>query len=199
MTYYIKYAPTSLDNAVLSVQLKTRLIGMTKNGQVLNMLFYGRPGNGKSSVAKLVSDNTDVIRCDGIDSSDSVLKRIWKVASSINLYDQENRRVVVLDEIDRLSNAAQEKLRAIIDECGHMTSFIGTTNDISAVIPAIKSRMTPINFDVDKGNLTMRSQWEIHLRNVFKMESQSEPDDETIKLSLNYFPDGRQMITHLFV
>jgi replication-associated recombination protein RarA len=196
MSYYIKHNPTDLESAILPPPLRKTFASMVSSGNLQNMLFYGRPGIGKSSTAKLFSTNTRTIRCDGMKTPAELIPDIWRAAASLNMFDG-GRRVLVLDEIDRLSNAAQEKMRAVIDETGGITTFIGTTNEIDDVIPALKSRMTPINFNIEQGNVTVRDLWSTRLAAIFKLEMGAEPTAERLNYALRFFPDGRQMITRL--
>jgi replication-associated recombination protein RarA len=196
MSYYIKHNPSDFESAILPPNLRRALASMVSSGNLQNMLFYGRPGIGKSSTAKLFSTNTRIIRCDGMKTPAELVPEIRRAASSMNMFD-DGRRVLVLDEIDRLSNAAQEKLRAVIDETGAITTFIGTTNEIDDVIPALKSRMTPINFNIEKGNVSVRDLWSARLTAIFKLEMGAEPPTDRLNYALRFFPDGRQMITNL--
>lgn len=198
MTYYLRHIPNDIQSAILKPEQRALFSGMINSGKLQCMLFYGKPGTGKSCTAKLFSTNTNLIRCDGLQTPADVVKDCWRVATSINLYD-DSQRVVVLDEIDRLSIAAQERMRAVIDETGHLTAIIGTTNHIDEVIPALKSRMKPICFDVEKGNITMQHEWRKRLVDIFQMENGVKPPKEKLDYAMRCFPDGRQMITNLLL
>ncbi len=196
MSSYNKYIPTDFESAVIRPDMRECFIKMTQSGNLQNMLFYGKPGTGKSSVARLFSTNTDVIRCDSItDGATDILKHAKRVAISRNLLD-DSRRVVVLDEIDRFNIAIQEKVRSLIDENSGYVTFIATTNHLSDIILALRSRLKPISFDVNPANLTLRDQWRIRLSTIFHLENGQEPSKEILDYAMKYFPDGRQMVVN---
>jgi replication-associated recombination protein RarA len=49
--------PSSFDDLVITDDIKKRLIKMRDTTNVMNMLFYGKPGTGKTSAAKIFTDN----------------------------------------------------------------------------------------------------------------------------------------------
>jgi putative ATPase len=196
MNSYIQYRPESLKDAVLRPQLRSQFMSMLQSDTTQSMLFYGRPGTGKSCVAKLFSTNTLTFRCDGQMKPNEVVNTAWRAASSRNLFDDAHL-VILLDELDRLHKDAQEKVRALIDDTGDRVTFIGTTNHIGEILPALKSRMTPISFDVERGNLTIKSLWRKRLDDIFHMENGAGAPQDRLDYALRFFPDGRQMVANL--
>ena len=51
--------PTTFDDLVLSVKLRERLKRMYDTRNVMNMLFYGKPGSGKTTAAKIFTESDD--------------------------------------------------------------------------------------------------------------------------------------------
>ena len=49
-----KYRPKSLSECILPIDLTTIFNGMIKEGTIPNMLFYGRAGTGKTTVARAI-------------------------------------------------------------------------------------------------------------------------------------------------
>ena len=47
-----KYRPTCLDECILPERIKKPLKKLVKRGQLGHLIFYGKPGNGKTSTAK---------------------------------------------------------------------------------------------------------------------------------------------------
>ena len=59
--------PTSFDEISLPSQLKEKLKRMYESKEVMNMLFYGKPGTGKTTAAKIFVDSGqfDTIQLNG--------------------------------------------------------------------------------------------------------------------------------------
>jgi replication-associated recombination protein RarA len=48
--------PRSFDELVISDEIREKLTKMRDTTNVMNMLFYGKPGSGKTSAAKIFTD-----------------------------------------------------------------------------------------------------------------------------------------------
>ena len=112
------------------------------------ILLYGPPGTGKTSAARVMARSvlgdfydpinyviTNASDDRGIDFVRNELKQ-WSSVKAIGA----PRRVIVLDEADGLTPAAQDAARQIIELNADNCLFILTANDVSKIRPAIKSR-----------------------------------------------------------
>ncbi len=112
------------------------------------ILLYGPPGTGKTTSARVIAREmlgdfydpinfiiTNASDDRGIDFIRNELKQ-WSAVKAVGT----ERRVIVLDEADGLTPAAQDAARQIIETNTDTTLFILTANDISKIRPAIKSR-----------------------------------------------------------
>ena len=112
------------------------------------ILLYGPPGTGKTSAARVMARSalgdfydpinyviTNASDDRGIDFVRNDLKQ-WSSVKAVGA----PRRVIVLDEADGLTPAAQDAARQIIELNADNCLFILTANDVSKIRPAIKSR-----------------------------------------------------------
>jgi len=118
------------------------------------LLFVGPPGNGKTSAARVLglkmlgeaafkSDFYEYNASDdrGIDFVRASLKQAAMTAPYIG-----ERKVILLDEADGLTAAAQDAMKQIVESNTENCLFIFTANDMSKIRPAIRSRCAVYNF-----------------------------------------------------
>jgi DNA polymerase III delta prime subunit len=141
-----------------------------------------------------LATNHVFLRCDGGVPPSEILATARGAGRTLSVYDDE-RKVIVLDELDTLNVTAQAKFRAVIDECGHNATFIATTNYIDSIIPALKSRLRPVCFDHDPGSVTLKSAWRQRLQAIYRAHFKCEIDESLLTKAILGYPDGRQMIS----
>lgn len=195
---YLKYTPKTFNEIVLPAHIKGMLEAMILKNEIQPMLFYGEPGCGKTLTATLLHQGADVFRCDGDLTNSQVVEYVRAAARTPNVLELDQERLIVLDEVDRLDKQYQDKLRSVIDSTGRFTSFIATTNHLNKISDALKSRFMPVDFNVDRKNLTMRNAWKQRLEQIYRMEFGIEADPKIVGNALIAFPDARNMIAVLF-
>lgn len=118
------------------------------------ILLHGPAGTGKTTGAEVIARNllgeyfdpvnyiiTNASDDRGIDFIRNDLKQ-WSKVKAIGA----DRRVIIMDEADGLTPAAQDAARQIIETNADTTLFILTANDVSKIRPAIKSRCVCYEF-----------------------------------------------------
>lgn len=125
---------------------------MAESGGPLNMLFYGSPGVGKTSAARILLQkiDADVFEINGsLDNGVDMVRDIGKMGASLApiFGGPQGPRVIFIDEADFVSKNAQGALRGSIENTKQFR-FLLTANDISKLSPALKSRCMPICFDI---------------------------------------------------
>jgi replication-associated recombination protein RarA len=142
-----KFRPKTLDHMILP----KRIMDFVKGGELhQNVLFYGPPGLGKTSLARVITQKYPTLYINVSDESsvDVIRDRIktWCSTSSI-LDGKQSIKVVLLDEMDGASDQFYKALRATIEKFAHLARFVGTCNYINKVPAPIQSRFELVSFD----------------------------------------------------
>ena len=140
--------PRHFQELLLPDSITSKLNLMCEGSEVMNMIFYGPPGSGKTSCAVIYakSENFSLYKMNAADSNSNevVKKHIKPFSTSTSFYG--NKKLVLIDEADKLSASAQAALRGIIDGSVNNCRFILTTNKLSQIESPLKSRCMPLNF-----------------------------------------------------
>ena len=136
-----KYRSKTLEDYVGNEQIKTTVAKYIEQNDIQNLIFYGGPGTGKTTLAKLIVGSID---CDYlyINASDergieTIRDKVQGFASSASF---KPLKVVILDEADFLTIQAQASLRNIIETFSRTTRFILTCNYVERIIDPLQSR-----------------------------------------------------------
>ena len=136
-----KYRPNDLSTYIGNQHLKDKVGIYLESGDVPHLLLYGRAGTGKTTLAKLITNN---IECDHlyINASDergidTIRTKIKGFASSMGF---NPLKIVILDEADYLTPDAQASLRNVMETFSKHSRFILTCNYVERIIDPIQSR-----------------------------------------------------------
>ncbi|MBQ9905371.1 MAG: replication-associated recombination protein A [Oscillospiraceae bacterium] len=140
--------PQSIDDMVGQPHLFAAGMPMRRiieSGQVPNMIFYGPSGVGKTTLARLIADKTDMSlhKLNGTTASVGDIREILQESRSLF---GSNGVLLYLDEIQYLNKKQQQSLLEYIEN-GSVTLIASTTeNPYFAVFNAIISRSTVFEF-----------------------------------------------------
>lgn len=143
-----KIRPHSLDEIVGQRDLLGEgkpLRRIIEGGRIPNMIFYGPAGVGKTTVARMIAENTNMAmyRLNGTSASTADIKQV--IAESRTLLGSEGV-LLYLDEIQYMNKKQQQSLLEYIED-GSITLISSTTeNPYFYVYNAIISRSTVFEF-----------------------------------------------------
>ena len=119
------------------------------------MLFHGPPGTGKTTTimacarqmyGKLVNQMTLELNASDERGIDVARETIKNFVSTRHLFAKSQPKLVILDEADNMTQAAQFALRRIIEQFASNARFCLICNYSSQIIPALQSRCTKFRF-----------------------------------------------------
>ncbi|WP_238906904.1 replication-associated recombination protein A [Clostridium sp. YIM B02506] len=116
-----------------------------KSNRISNMIFYGPPGIGKTTVANIIAETSNK-RFYKLNATNASLKDIQQIVSELDTFMGSNGVVLYLDEIQNFNKKQQQSLLEFIED-GRITLIASTTeNPFHYIFKAILSRSTIFEF-----------------------------------------------------
>ena len=185
-----KYRPTSLDSYIGNEHLKSKVSIFIETNDPPHLLFYGRSGTGKTTLAKIIANS---IECDYLyinasdeNSVDVVRDKIKGFASTLGF---KALKVIILDECDYITPNAQAALRNLMETFSRHCRFILTCNYVERIIDTIQSRCQ--SFQIVPPS---KKEVAIHLSNILKNENVKFEVDDIATIINGGYPDIRKII-----
>ena len=136
-----KYRPDTLEGYVGNEHILEKVKIYIENEDVPHLLLYGQAGTGKTTLAKIITNQIDCdvmyINASDENNVDTVRDKIRGFASSMGF---RKWKVIILDESDYLTPNAQAALRNLMETFSKTTRFILTCNYVEKIIDPIQSR-----------------------------------------------------------
>jgi DNA polymerase III delta prime subunit len=185
-----KYRSKVLSEYVGNKQLKQIVLQYIKNKDIQNLLLYGTPGTGKTTLAKIIINHID---CDSlyINASDergidTIRDKVQGFASSASF---KPLKIIILDEADFLTIQAQASLRNIIETYSRTTRFILTCNYLERIIDPLQSRCQVLK-------ITPPSKKEVaqHISDILYKEYINYEVSDLVLVVNKHYPDIRKIL-----
>ena len=195
-----EFAPKSLEEMVLSKEIKDRIRGLVDSRTKFSCTFAGEAGIGKTTIAKLIAKELNAsvlfIPC-GVEGTVATAQgKVKRFCESMAMDGKP--KIVLLDELDSASgtqdNSFQKTMRNIISESTD-TMFIGTCNYVEKVIEPLRSRMRIVGLKFSAKDLFARVKEILDSKGIrYTRDTLREFVDVTLRRN---YPDIRRIISIL--
>ncbi|PWN46845.1 putative RFC3-DNA replication factor C, 40 kDa subunit [Violaceomyces palustris] len=153
-----KYRPATLDDLVSHKDITATVESFIEKNRLPHLLFYGPPGTGKTSTILAMARKiygpqykNSVLELNASDERgiEVVREQVKSFASTRSVFSggQGGFKLIVLDEADAMTQAAQGALRRVIEQYTKNVRFCIICNYVNKIIPAIQSRCTRFRFN----------------------------------------------------
>ena len=194
-----KYRPKCLNELIVPKRVKD----MLSNGVIQSMLLHGPAGIGKTSAAKAITKefkhNTLYLNMSETTGVDTIRETIMDFAMNTSVIHYDNPiKVVIMDEMDGMSQQAYNALRATMEKCAKNTRFIGTCNYLEKVPAPIQSRFQLVDFNFTSEEMTEIKMGQFkRVYEICSKEGLKITKEAALKMVQTYFPDFRSVVNHL--
>ena len=154
---------------------------IVKSGAISNMIFYGPPGVGKTTVANIIAKKANK-RFYKLNATNASIKDIQEICKELDTFMGRDGVLLYLDEIQNFNKKQQQSLLEYIED-GRITLIASTTeNPYHYVFKALLSRSTIFEFkSLTKDEVIKALERAIAVENKDLIQTRIEVDNEALE------------------
>jgi replication factor C small subunit len=188
-----KYRPSTLEGYVCDDTFKQKVDGWIEQQNIPHLFLYGKPGSGKTTLAKIIARNID---CDYIMINATDKRGIEDIKNEILPFVsvmsfKSAPKIVILDESTHILQAGQVLLLNMIETYSLNTRFILTGNYPERLIEPLRSRLEDYNLKPPSKKHVAK-----HIVNILDTENIQYEISDVAAIINAYYPDLRRIINN---
>jgi DNA polymerase III delta prime subunit len=187
-----KYRPDTLEGYICKEDTKQKFDEFIKQQDIPHLLFAGKPGAGKTTIAKILVNNID---CDYLYINATDERSIDVMRDKVGAFAAAGSfkplKIVILDEATHILQAGQVILLNMMETYSLTTRFILTGNYPERLIDPLRSRCQ--EFDLAPPSKKVIAQ---HISVILDKEDIKYEIPDLVTIVNKYFPDFRKIINN---
>jgi DNA polymerase III delta prime subunit len=187
-----KYRPDTLEGYICKDEIRSKFEEFIKNQDIPHLLFAGKPGAGKTTIAKILVKNID---CDYLYINATDERSIDVMRDKVGAFAAAGSfkplKIVILDEATHILQASQVILLNMMETYSLTTRFILTGNYPERLIEPLRSRCQ--EFDLSPPTKKVIAQ---HISTILDKEEIEYEIQDLVTIINKFYPDFRKIINN---
>ena len=187
-----KYRPDTLEGYICKDEVKVKFQEFITSQDIPHLLFAGKPGSGKTTIAKILAKN---INCDYLYVNATDERSIDIMRDKVGAFAAAGTfkplKIVILDEATHILQASQVILLNMMETYSLTTRFILTGNYPERLIEPLRSRCQ--EFDLVPPSKKIIAQ---HIDNILNAENIQHSVEDVVTIIKKFYPDFRKIINN---